>query len=263
LLEKGMPPISAQTQRSGGPLSPERAALRLKSADLAIEVVPARQQLSGIATLGLHTLAAVPRLVIDLDTNLPASAVELDGRKLPRSAWRHADGVLTVTPDRTVAAGENPVLRITYAGTPHVAVRAPWDDGMVWSQAAGGAPWAATTAQGYGCDLFWPCLDFPQGEPAVVTLHITVPKGLKAPSNGVLLGIDTLRDGRTTWHWRAKAINPYNVAINIGPYAELSGTTAAASATTSRSTTGTCPERMRRRSACLRSSRRRSTSSRR
>jgi aminopeptidase N len=222
-IEKGMPPISAQTQRSGGPLIPERAALRLHAADLAIEVIPAKQQLSGVATLELRTLAPVPRLRIDLDTNLPASAVELNGRKMPRSAWSHSDGVLTVTPQAAIAANSSLSLRITYAGTPHVAVRAPWDDGVVWSQANGGSPWIATTAQGYGCDLFWPCLDFPQGEPALVTLHITVPKGLKAPSNGVLLGVDTLRDGRTTWNWRAKAINPYDVALNIGPFAELSG----------------------------------------
>jgi aminopeptidase N len=222
-IEKGMPPIGAQTQRSGGPLTPERAALRLHAADLSIEVIPAKQQLSGVATLELRTLAAVPRLRIDLDTNLPVSAVELNGRKMPRSGWSHRDGVLTVTPEVAIAANSSLSLRITYAGTPHVAVRAPWDDGMVWSQANGGSPWAATTAQGYGCDLFWPCLDFPQGEPALVTLHITVPNGLKAPSNGVLLGVDTLRDGRTTWNWRAKAINPYDVALNIGPYAELSG----------------------------------------
>lgn len=222
-VEKGMPPISAQTQRSGGALSAERAALRLHSADLAIEVIPARQQLSGVATLELRTLAPVEQLRIDLDTNLPVSTVVVAGKTLPRAAWSHADGVLTVTPNSPVAAGASVTLRIAYAGAPHVAVRAPWDDGIVWSQAPGGAHWVATTAQGYGCDLFWPCLDFPQGEPAVVTLHITVPKGLKAPANGVLLGVDTLADGRTTWNWRAKTINPYDIALNIGPYAELSG----------------------------------------
>lgn len=222
-IEKGMPPIGEQTKRSGGPLSPERAALRLQAADLAIEVLPRHQQLSGVATLDLRTLAPVRQLHIDLDTNLPVSEVTLAGRRLPRSAWRHVDGVLTVTPEAQIEAGARVSLRIAYAGTPHVAVRAPWDDGMVWSQTSDGAPWIATTAQGYGCDLFWPCLDFPQGEPAVVTLHITVPKGLKAPSNGVLLGVETRRDGRTTWNWRARTINPYDVALNIGPYAELSG----------------------------------------
>jgi aminopeptidase N len=66
-------------------------------------------------------------------------------------------------------------------------------------------------------------MDFPTGEPALVTLHITVPKGLKAPSNGVLLGVDTLADGRTTWNWRAKHPNTYGIALNVGPYEEISG----------------------------------------
>ncbi len=70
-------------------------------------------------------------------------------------------------------------MKITYGGTPHVAVRAPWDDGMVWARTPGSdrQPWVASTAEGYGCDLFWPCLDFPRGEPDTVDLHITVPKG--------------------------------------------------------------------------------------
>jgi aminopeptidase N len=113
--------------------------------------------------------------------------------------------------------------KITYGGTPHVAVKAPWDDGMVWSKTPDGRTWFATTAEGYGCDLFWPCLDFPTGEPTLVTLHITVPQGLKAPSNGVLLGVDTLADGRTTWNWRAKHPNTYGIALNVGPYEEISG----------------------------------------
>jgi aminopeptidase N len=112
--------------------------------------------------------------------------------------------------------------RITYGGTPHVAVKAPWDDGMVWSKTPDGRTWFATTAEGYGCDLFWPCLDFPTGEPGVVTLHITVPKGLKAPSNGKLLGVDTRADGRTTWNWRIKHPNTYAIALNVGPYEEIS-----------------------------------------
>ena len=41
------------------------------------------------------------------------------------------------------------------------------------------------------------------------TLHITVPKGLKAPSNGELLGVDTLPDGRTTLELARAQPNTY------------------------------------------------------
>ncbi len=223
LPKKGEPAITAQTQRSGGVLTPEQTALRFDSADLAFEVLPETESLNGVATLTFTAKAPLTRLPIDLDRNLPVSAIAIDGVPLAPSAWSNPEGRLTITLPKSVPAGGKVTAKITYGGTPHVAVKAPWDDGMVWSKTPDGRTWFATTAEGYGCDLFWPCLDFPTGEPALVTLHITVPKGLKAPSNGVLLGVDTLADGRTTWNWRAKHPNTYGIALNVGPYEEISG----------------------------------------
>ncbi len=224
LPKKGEPAITAQTQRSGGLLTAEQTALTFDSADLAFEVLPDTQSLNGVATLVFTARAPVARLPIDLDRNLPVSAIAIDGVALPATAWTNPEGRLFVTLLRPLAAGRRVTAKVTYGGTPHVAVRAPWDDGMVWSKTPDGRTWFATTAEGYGCDLFWPCLDFPTGEPGVVTLHITVPAGLKAPSNGVLLGVDTLADGRTRWNWRVKHPNTYAIALNVGPYEEVSGT---------------------------------------
>ena len=223
LPKKGEPPLTAQTMRSGGPVDPEQAKLRFDAADLAFEVLPKTQQLTGIATLTFTATAPLTALHLDLDRNLPVSAVAIDGQALARGGWSNPQGRLVIRLPRPVAAGQRVQARITYGGTPHVAVRAPWDDGVVWSKTPDGRTWFATTAEGYGCDLFWPCIDRPTGEPTVATLHISVPAGLKAPSNGKLQGVDTLPDGRTTWHWRVKHPNTYAIALNVGPYEELSG----------------------------------------
>lgn len=221
---KGEPPLTEQTQKSGGVIDPDQAKLKFDSADLAIEIIPEREAIAATATLTFTARVALDRLVIDLDRNLPVSAIDIDGRALPATAWANPQGQLVVRLPGTVAAGYRVTARLRYAGTPHVAVRAPWDDGFVWAKTKNGQPWVASTAEGYGCDLFWPCLDFPTGEPAQMTLHITVPKGLSAPANGVLLGTDTLKDGRTTWHWRTRHPNTYAIAINVGPYEQVSGT---------------------------------------
>ena len=223
LPKKGEPAISVQTQRSGGPIDPEQAKLAFDSADLKFEVLPETEQLKGVATLVFTAKAPLTRLVIDLDHNIAPSAVAIDGKPLPRSAFADPDGRLTITLPQTIATGKSVTAMITYGGTPHVAANAPWDDGMVWSKTPDGRTWFATTAEGYGCDLFWPCLDFPSGEPTHVTLHITVPKGLKAPSNGKLLGVDTLPDGRTTWNWSVRQPNTYGLALTVAPYEEISG----------------------------------------
>jgi len=221
--EKGKPPITRLTEGSGGVIEPERAALRLDTVDLAIEVFPDKEAIAGVATLAFTAKAPLTRLLIDLDRNLPVTAIAIDGTALKPGAWTNPEGRLFVTLPAPIAAGASVTAKITYGGTPHVAVRAPWDDGFVWDKTKEGQPWIATTAEGSGCDLFWPCLDFPAGEPSRVDLHITVPKGLKAPSNGVLTGVDTLPDGRTTWNWRAKHPNTYGVALNIGPYDLIEG----------------------------------------
>ncbi len=222
LAQKGEPPITALTERSGGKIEPERAALRIEHVDLDLEVHPARKYLAGTATLTLSTSVRQTRLLIDLDKNFHVSAIAIDGRALAVGSWRNPEGRLIIDLPKPVEAGGKVVARIAYAGRPHEAVNAPWDDGFVWSSWQG-KPWVATTAQGYGCDLFWPCLDFPAGEIPSMRIGITAPVGVSAISNGVLRSIDPMKGGMRRWNWEAKAINPYLVAINIGPYREIKG----------------------------------------
>ena len=224
LPNKGEPPLTAQTMRSGGPIDPDQVKLEFDVADLQFEVLPKTETLNGIATLTFTARSPLNRLVIDLDRNLGPHAVAINGKPLPGTAWANPDGRLTITLPRQVPRGGRVTATITYGGQPHVAVNAPWDDGMVWAKTPDGRPWFATTSEGYGCDIFWPCLDFPTGEPGRVDLHITVPKGLKAPSNGVLKSVDTLPDGRTTWNWSIKHPNTYAIALNVAPYEVISGT---------------------------------------
>jgi len=223
LPAKGEPPLTAQTQRSGGPIDPDQAKLQFDVADLRFEVIPKTETLNGIATLSFTAKAPLTRLVVDLDHNLGPQAVAIDGKPLPQDAWANPDGRLVITLPAPVAAGGHVSTTITYGGQPHVAIQAPWDDGMVWAKTPAGKTWFATTSEGYGCDIFWPCLDFPTGEPGRVDLHITVPKGLKAPSNGVLKGVDTLPDGRTTWNWSIAHPNTYAIALNVAPYEVVEG----------------------------------------
>jgi aminopeptidase N len=218
LPQKGEPPLSAQTQVSGGERPAEQLALAFRTADLSFDLDPAKRRLIGRAVLTFAAKAPVARIMIDLDSNYTVSAVTVDGRP---ARFERPDGRLVVM--HPLAKGTTAVVTIAYAGTPHVAVNAPWDDGMVWSQTPDGRPWFASTTEGYGCDILWPCLDFPTGEPDTAVLHITAPKGLKAPSNGRLLRVEPLPDGRTIWHWQARQPNTYAIAINVGPYEEVSG----------------------------------------
>lgn len=214
------PALTAQTLRSGGGMPAEQAKLHFDHAELHFTLDIPRHSLAGDATLTFTAKAPVDELLLDLDKNLPISAVALDGVAVAASDWRNPDGRLHVGLPHTLAKGETVKVTIEYAGKPHVAKNAPWDGGFVWATTPSGKPWVASAVEGEGCDLFWPCIDQPTGEPDVVDTWVTVPKDLSAPGNGVLIGITDNGNDRT-WHWRTKHPDTYAITLNVGPFKEL------------------------------------------
>jgi aminopeptidase N len=216
------PALTALTLNSGGVMPTEQARLHFDHAELHFTVDAAQQRIDGIATLSFTAKSATDVLLLDLDRNLPISGIDLDGHTLAASAWNNPDGRLRIQLPTPLAAGGRTRVTVRYGGKPHVAKKAPWDGGFVWSHTADGQPWVASAVEGEGCDLFWPCIDQPQGEPDLVDTFITVPKTLAAPGNGVLVGITDEGDLHT-YHWRAKHPDTYAISINVGPFDELKG----------------------------------------
>lgn len=217
----GQPGTSAMTLESGLPRAPEQVAVVFEHADLAFKVDPARQWIDGDARLTFRALEPLQRLVVDLDRNYAIEAVEVDGVALADSAWSNPEGRMTVDLPAPLAKGGSVMLRIVYAGHPRVARRAPWDGGFVWATAPTGEPWIGSAVQGEGCDLLWPCIDHPMGEPLLVDEAFTVPAPLVAPGNGVFVGMEE-HDGWRTYRWRAKSPDTYAIVVNAGPYELLS-----------------------------------------
>ncbi|KQR57192.1 M1 family metallopeptidase [Brevundimonas sp. Leaf168] len=213
---------TAFTLATDQPLTPEQQAMQFDKADLSIMVLPDDKAIDAVAVLDFTAKAPLTALVVELDTLLTISSVQIDGVEVAVDRWSNPEGRLTVQLPHMLATGRSVALRVAYAGQPRVAPRAPWDGGFVWSTAASGEPWIATAVQGEGCDIFWPCIDSPHGEPGRVDLHITVPSALSAPSNGRFLGKVDHGDGWTTWNWSAKSPNTYAIALNVGPYEEVS-----------------------------------------
>ncbi|MGQ3039031.1 MAG: M1 family metallopeptidase [Brevundimonas sp.] len=213
---------TAFTLATDQPRTPEQEAVRFDKADLSIRVMPDQKAIDAVAVLDFTALSPVSVLPVELDTRFDISAIAVDGTTLDASDWRNDEGRLWIQLGRELAAGDSVSIRIAYAGQPREAPRAPWDGGFVWGTAPSGEPWIATAVQPEGCDLFWPCIDNPLSEPGRVDLHITVPSNLAAPSNGRFLGKQDHGDGWTTWNWSAANPNTYAIALNIGPYEEVS-----------------------------------------
>ncbi len=208
------PPLTATTQATGLPRTPEQLATTITLAELSFKVDPARQWLDANARLQLQFASSVNAVVLDLDRNYSVEKVDVDGKP---AHWSNPEGRMRIELPTPMPAGAHTTVRIVYAGHPHEASKAPWDGGIVWAKAPSGEPWVATAVQGEGCDLLWPCIDHPMGKPQVVVQHISVPSPLVAASNGIQTGMEE-KAGWRTYHWRAKLPDTYAIALNIGPY---------------------------------------------
>ncbi|WLI89603.1 M1 family metallopeptidase [Massilia sp. R2A-15] len=212
------PVLTERTLASGAERAPEQLAVVFDKADLALRIEPSSRTIRGDATLTFMATAPLSRFVLDLDNNFTIDAVAVDG---VAAAYSNPDGRLAITLPHPVAAGAQFGVRVRWHGAPHVAKKAPWDGGFVWSTTPDGQPWVASAVQGEGCDLFWPCIDHPQGKARVIDQHITVPAPLVAAGAGVAMGMDEAAGWRT-YHWRAKNPSTYGISVNVGPYKLLS-----------------------------------------
>ncbi|HEU4419231.1 MAG TPA: M1 family metallopeptidase [Planctomycetota bacterium] len=207
---------------SGGVLIPEQACYDVKHYDLVLAVDPAAESIEGSLTMRATLTGPAAKLALDLDPALAVRGAKLDGSAVP---FAHENGRIWITPANALEAGSEFAIEIAYGGKAHEARRPPWDGGFTWKKTKDGEPWIATSCQGEGADLWWPCKDHPSDKPDGVDLHITVPKGLVVASNGTRQGKPKVDGKLATFHWRvASPISNYCIALNIAPYVELDDT---------------------------------------
>jgi aminopeptidase N len=207
---------------SGGVLKPDQACFDVLHYTLHIDVDPASKAIAGALTMRASWVGGQTPFALDLDAALTVDKATMNGAAVP---YERTEGRIVFTPAALLAPGSEFAVTIDYHGVPHEARRPPWDGGFTWKTTKDGKPWIATSCQGEGADLWWPCKDHPSDKPDGFDLHCTVPAGLVVASNGTRQGEPATKGGKTTFHWRtASPIANYNVALNIAPYVELTDT---------------------------------------
>jgi aminopeptidase N len=206
----------AKPNASGGVLIKEQACYDVCHYDLSLSIDPVQKSIDGVLRMTARAIGDCARIALDLDGALIVRDVSVDSAQ---AKYEHLAGRIFITPALAPAKDENFIVAVTYGGVPRVAANPPWTGGFTWQQTKDGKPWIATTCQGEGADLWWPCKDHPSDKPATFDLHFTVPKGLLVASNGTLQKDEPQADGRHTCHWQVAApISNYSIALNIGPY---------------------------------------------
>jgi len=204
-----------------GSITPERAWWDLLHYDLRVRVDIGSRTISGTNEIRYRVLEPAQVMQIDLQQPLEITSITQQGRSLSFTREGNAFFVKVTQPQER---GKSYSLTVTYHGTPRAAVRAPWDGGFSWKKDKNGKPFVATSNQGLGASVWWPCKDHMYDEPDSMKISITAPEGLMAVANGQLTGKEEQPGKKTiTWHWEVKnPINNYGVNVNIGDYVHFS-----------------------------------------
>ncbi|MBC3542241.1 M1 family metallopeptidase [Rufibacter sediminis] len=205
-----------------GSITPERAWWDLVHYDLSIKVNPADSTMRGVNLIRYKVLKPQQTLQIDLQPPMRIEQVVQNGQKL--SVKQDGNAWFVQLAAKQVP-GTLQTVEVTYGGKPQVSTNPPWSGGVTWKKDSNGNPFIATSVQGDGASLFWPCKDHMYDEPDSMMIRVTVPQNLTDVSNGRLRKVEQHQDGTKTFHWAVvNPINNYGVNVNIGDYVNFSET---------------------------------------
>ena len=211
--------LSAQFSRQDtlrGSITPEREWWDLVHYNLSVEVIPETKTFIGSNTITYRVLDSANRMQIDLQEPLKITGVNYHGGTI--NYQRDGNAYFIDLPQQK--EGNLDSLTVNYEGVPRPAVRAPWDGGISWRTDDAGVEFIASSCQGLGASVWWPCKDHMYDEVDSMDIRVEVPGHLVDVSNGRLASksYDVIKKTKT-FHWKIRnPINNYGVNINIGNY---------------------------------------------
>lgn len=206
-----------------GTITPERAWWDLNFYHLDVTVKPETKSIEGEVEIRYTVLQPSQILQVDLQPPLSISAITQDDTNLDFT--RKGNNAYFVKLSKKQQVGKTESIRVAYSGKPLEAKNPPWQGGLQWAYDKNGSAFIATSCQGLGASVWWPCKDHMYDEPDSVRISVTVPASLMDVSNGRLKNITNNGDSTRTFHWSvSNPINNYGVNINIGDYAHFADT---------------------------------------
>lgn len=176
---------------------------------LALTYDPATQRLAGQAAIRAVATQDLSRFDLDL-RGFTVGKVLVDGAA---ASFARDGQELIITPAAGIPKGRSFTVVVRYAGVPEVVVD-PDEAIEGWVATSDGA---FVVGEPQGSPGWYPVNDEP-ADKATFDFAVTVPKGITAMCNGVLLSHRT-SDGLTTWRWReTDPMSPYLATSTLGRF---------------------------------------------
>ncbi|MFZ0283440.1 MAG: hypothetical protein WAL29_17440, partial [Bacteroidales bacterium] len=158
-----------------GSITPERAWWDLVYYHLDIAVKPSDSTIYGNNTVIYRVLKAAEVMQIDLQEPMNLLKAEQNGKSLK---FEREGNVFRIRMTDKQEPGSLYSVILTYGGKPRVSTRPPWEGGITWKKDKNNKPFVASTCQGDGASLWWPCKDHMYDEPDSMLISVNVPSDL-------------------------------------------------------------------------------------
>ncbi|WP_067148616.1 M1 family metallopeptidase [Pseudotamlana agarivorans] len=202
-----------------GSITPERTWWDLTYYHLDIIVEPNNKFISGKNTIQYKVLKENQVLQIDLQQPLKITKATQNNKELHIKHDGNAH-FITLKDQQKIGSIQN--VAVYYEGQPKAAKNAPWDGGFSWKKDKNGNDFIATSCQGLGASVWWPCKDHMYDEVDSMLISVNIPKHLTDVSNGRLRSVKEYDHTKTYTWFVNNPINNYGVNVNIGDYAHFS-----------------------------------------
>jgi aminopeptidase N len=202
-----------------GSITTERSWWDLNYYHLNISINPEDSTISGTNSIYYTVLEKYQVMQIDLQSPLRILKATQNSIPLKIHSEGKAHFIELIKPQNV---GDFNKVEVFYEGQPNVAQRPPWDGGITWKKDKNGNHFIASTSQGIGASIWWPCKDHMYDEVDSMLISVNVPGDLMDVSNGRLRSVEMIEDGSKTFHWFvSNPINNYGVNINIADYSHF------------------------------------------
>jgi aminopeptidase N len=179
--------------------------------DASWQVNPAQRFISGTVIHHFKVKEALTEVSFDLHSDLGVSRVELDDSQVAIS--RSGNKIII---SGVFVPQASYKVRIVYSGTPPAS-----GSGSFEARTHEGVPILWTLSEPYGAFEWWPCRQNLSDKIDSIDIHVSVPRGNKAASNGLLTAVTDPGLGREEYHWKHRyPIATYLVAIGVTNYVE-------------------------------------------
>ncbi len=204
-----------------GSITKERIWWDLQHYNLKVSVDPEKQSIYGSNLIQYRVINGYQVLQLDLQTPMKILKIIQDDKNLKFTSEGNAHFIQLA---KKQIPGNEESIEVFFTGIPRIAKNPPWDGGITWEKDKNKNYFIASSNQGIGASVWWPCKDHPYDEPDKgVCTSVTTPENVMDVSNGRLINEIDNQNGTKTFQWEVKnPINSYGININIADYVHFS-----------------------------------------